>query len=343
MPSAVRRGLRRVWKWWPLMWLRRVVEFAVVRALAGLIPRLPRTAALRCARLLGRVAYWVDRRRRRIGQQNLRRAVEHGGLDLRGRRPQAVLLACYQNFARSLIDLFWFSRLSATTMDRWVNIENEPAVRQQLPKHGGAIFLTPHYGIFEWSSLIVGFRGLKLDIIAQDFSSEAVTDVFRRARQHSGHRVLSRNGGMLKLLRTAKQGGNIAMLPDLNIRPQRAAALVRMFGLPAYLTTVHVDIARRCGSRLFVAVVDPHDDGRVTMRVLDVIAVDADADPARVQQLTQRVWDRFEEAIRNRPELWLWMYRHWRHQPLAKDRCPGLATAIDNADRPSGDQKRRVA
>jgi lauroyl/myristoyl acyltransferase len=38
------------------------------------------------------------------------------------------------------------------------------------------------------------------------------------------------------------------------------------------------------------------------------------------REMTQRVWDNFEKAIREHPECWLWMYKHWRYTPL-DDAC----------------------
>jgi KDO2-lipid IV(A) lauroyltransferase len=183
----------------------------------------------------------------------------------------------------------------------------------------GAVFLTPHYGIFEWASLIIGLRGVKLNIIAQDFRNPALTQIVRRARECTGHQVLSRDGAMLKLLRSVKRGGNIALLPDLTVPPQTAATVVNVFGIPTCRTAAHVEIARRCNTMMFVVVCEPLDDGRARLRVLDVISASEQGEGRQSQAvLTQAVWDRFESAIRQRPELWLWMYRHWRYRPLSE-------------------------
>jgi len=196
-----------------------------------------------------------------------------------------------------------------------VVIENESSILQSIRSDRGAIFLTPHYGIFEWASLIVGFRGLHFDIAAQDFKNQALTQIVRRAREHSGHRIVSRQGAMLKLIRAVKAGGSIAMLPDLNVVPQGAASGIDVFGIPACMTAAHVEISRRCGVPMFIAVCEPLEDGRAILRVIDVIsASDENANLSRTE-LTQAVWDRFESTIRQRPELWLWMYRHWRYKP----------------------------
>lgn len=294
--------------------IRHHIEFTALSGLAWLIPRLPRRVILVAARRLGSLAMLVDRRGRHLGLSNLRSAIRQGDLQLGDRSPEQVLRACYQNFARGWLDLFWFTRLTAESMAKWVEIENEDEIRSCLGSDCGAIFITPHYGMFEWSSLIIGFRGVKLNIVAQDFANSSLTTVFRHAREHSGHCVISREGAMLKLLRAVRRGEHVAMLPDLNIRPQGAATTVQMFGAPACLTAIHVEIAKRCGAPLFLAVCEPLPDGRAKLRVLDVVRVGRDAQQEEIARATQAIWDQFEAKIRIRPELWLWMYKHWRFQ-----------------------------
>ena len=37
---------------------------------------------------------------------------------------------------------------------------------------------------------------------------------------------------------------------------------------------------------------------------------------ASYQQIAQICWERFEPTIRQRPEQWLWLYKHWRYCPV---------------------------
>jgi hypothetical protein len=33
------------------------------------------------------------------------------------------------------------------------------------------------------------------------------------------------------------------------------------------------------------------------------------------QEITQACWNRFEPIIRENPDYWLWVYKHWRYKP----------------------------
>jgi hypothetical protein len=56
------------------------------------------------------------------------------------------------------------------------------------------------------------------------------------------------------------------------------------------------------------------------------------------------VWDRIESAVRQRPELWLWMYHHWRFRPSQEcvvENNQRDLTALDDCDKRP--EVRRVA
>ena len=319
MIGLLRQGsLKRV-----LRTARYRCEYWGMRCLAGGIPLLSRAWALRLAKVGGWVAYWVDARGRSLAMENLSLAIKHGHLDLRGRNPKEVVLACYGNFSRNFIDLFWYANLSPEQVRQWAEVEGGDEIADLAKADSGAIYLTPHYGSFELASLVVGYLGLPLNIVAQEFRNSPLTDVFRRARESSGHSIHSRSGVMLKLFRMLRDGKRVAMLPDLSVPPQGAATLIQLFGIPASVTSLHVELAKRCSVPIIAAVCEPCENGKSRLRILEVFDPPAEelqcGSLLKRCEMTQRIWDCFAKVIHRRPELWLWMYRHWRYRPPETD------------------------
>ena len=59
----------------------------------------------------------------------------------------------------------------------------------------------------------------------------------------------------------------------------------------------------------------------MTRRVVLLITIALIALTAAVPAaMAQAVWDVFERCIRETPEAWLWMYKHWRYRPAHPDR-----------------------
>ena len=289
--------------------------------LAWLTPRLPRRLLLAMAHGLGGLASLVDRRGRATALENLRVVLP----ELSPGQARRVVRLSYANFARSFLDLFWFQRLDQDSWARWVEIEGLDEARRQQLLQSGAVHVTPHFGNFEWASLIWGYLGFhRMHVVAQDFKNPRLTGLFSRLREHSGHRLIPQRGAMLRLMKVLKRRGHVALLTDLNVKPGRSATVIRCFGLPTCVTRLHADLAVRCRVPVAAGVCEPIAGGRYRVRLLEVFdppAANAGAgtdDQARdiaLDELVQRVWQVFEPEIRRRPELWMWMYKHWRYRP----------------------------
>ncbi|HRJ09814.1 MAG TPA: lysophospholipid acyltransferase family protein [Prosthecobacter sp.] len=295
--------------------LRYFCETCLVASAAWLLPRMPRGLILALARGIGSLAYLLDARGRRTALENLRAAF---GDAFSEKRRAAVARGSYQNFARTFLDLFWSARLTRENWPEHVTIHHGAEDAEARARRVGALWVTPHFGNFELASLFWGFRDFKFTVVAQDFKNPALTGIFKRLREHSGHTVIPQQGAMLRLMKTLKRQGHAALLTDLNVEPGRAATVIECFGLKTCVTTLHVQLARRLGLAIIPGVCLPMPDGRYEVHIFEAIEP---ADGQTDRQLAQRVWDHFEKAIREHPERWLWMYKHWRYQP-ARGRDP---------------------
>jgi lauroyl/myristoyl acyltransferase len=230
-----------------------------------------------------------------------------------GRR--RIAKGSYQTFARTFLDLFWSAKLTKETWQPFFDIHiPQPQIEERVRETGG-VWVTPHFGNFELISMVWGYRGFPFTVVAQDFKNEALTRLFRRLREHSGHTIIPQENAMLKLVKTLKRKGHAGLLTDLNIVPGKAAAAIRCFGLWTCVPTLHVELAKRLGLSIITGVCRPLPNGRYEARLFEVIEPRPEDD---TREIAQRVWDDFESVIREHPDGWLWMYKHWRYTPHPK-------------------------
>jgi lauroyl/myristoyl acyltransferase len=312
----------------PLKQIRYSIEAAVVRGVAWAIPKLPRRAVLMLADALGSAAYLFDERGRSTGLANIQAAIAHGRLDAAD--PEALLKRSYQLFARSMCDLFWASRLTADNHSQFIQVEFEdrPAFERAAKK--GAVWVTPHYGNFEWISLMMGYRDHPFTLVAQDFKNPALTEIFTRAREISGHKVIPSQRAMVRLLKALKSGEHAAFLTDLTVAPDSAAVPIRCFDMLTCVTGLHAFLADRTGSVIVPGYSIPCEDGSYLMKLLTPFAV---KDGTPLSEVAQQCWDVFEPAIREFPEPWLWMYKHWRYLPDGEANYPAYANRSKKFDK----------
>lgn len=287
---------------------RYSLEAMLVRTAVALVPRLPRRSALTLARWLGLAAYVVDYRGRRTGRENLRLVFPEKDDQWR----EAVLQRSYQSFATTMIDLFWGPNLTPQTWQTWTRLEYLDPVHGPHDADRGAIWCCPHFGRFEWIGRVMPFRGYPMMAVAQDFKNPALTEIFTRLRSHHDQIIISSQGAMLRLYKNLKRGGHSAFLSDLTVKPTQAATVIRCFGRKMSVGVIHASLAKRTGHPVIPMVAIPHPDGTCTLRQWPAQYFPPDATP---QHIAQHIWDLFEPVIREQPEHWLWMYKHWRYLP----------------------------
>jgi Kdo2-lipid IVA lauroyltransferase/acyltransferase len=297
--------MRAAWKK-----LRYRFEYVGLLLAAKIVPLFPRATIVVLAKICGAIASRIDTRGRSIALANLDCAFA-GKYSISEK--SRIIRESYQHFAQTMLDLMWSPRLTPENFLRYIEFEGFPEVD---PNKSG-IVVCYHYSNFEWLSLGSGFRGRPSTIIAQEFKNPLLDPIFRRWREQSGHVFSARTGGVLRLFKTLRRGGNIAMLVDLTVFPGPAAVAIRCFGMHTSVTSAHAWLQQRSGAALIPAHCEPLPRGRYRMVFHPPIDLGPNASP---REVAQACWDSFEPIVRAEPGPWMWMYKHWRHRPKNPDR-----------------------
>ena len=211
-----------------------------------------------------------------------------------------------------MVDLFWARNLTPANYAHYTNPQGFEHAHEVVAKHGSVIFIVLHYGTYEWLSLSFGFAGLPVQIVSLDFKNSRLDELFREIREHSGHTLIGQNQSMLKLLRAVRKRGGAGMLIDLALRLDRPGVAIDALGMKMYTTFLHALLHARTGIPMVPLTNVPHPDGTCTVTAHPPLVFPPGAS---YQEIAQGCWDFFEPFIRERPDLWLWNYRHWRYKP----------------------------
>ena len=290
--------------------LRYRLEHFILRTAVRMVPLIPLGVVHGVANVLGTIGWMADVRGRCNGMENLRCAF---GPQYSVAQRRRILRASYRVFARTFFDLFWSPHLKEKDWDRHFILEcDSPAARAALEVNH-SIFVTAHFGGFEWLSIAKALRFGGSMTIAQDFKNPPLTDIFRRLRSAGDRQeIIPQEGAMLRIFKHLKKGGSAAALVDLTVPPQQSAAVIRSFGLRASMSIFHCALAQRTGLPVVPIMATPAADGRWKVCVLEPLTIGKSDD---LTEAAQRCWDIFEPIIRDAPQHWLWMYKHWRYLP----------------------------
>jgi lauroyl/myristoyl acyltransferase len=289
--------------------LRYRVEWLGLAWLYFSIPLLPRKVVHGLGRGLGSLACLCDSRGRKTAIENLTLVF---GEEKSEKEIKQLARESYQSFARTVVDQFWSRRLNRENYENYCEVQMEDPEAVEKAKETGAIWVTPHYGNFEWLALMLGFRGYKFTIVAQDFKNPHLTELYKKNREVSGHEIIPQRGAIMRLLRNLKRGGHAAFLTDLNIVPSKPATIIKCFDRMTCVTAIHAELMKRTNLPVIPGIAIPRDDGTYLIRGFKALHFGPEDNE---QTIAQACWDVFEPVIREYPAPWLWMYKHWRYLP----------------------------
>ncbi|MEI6352038.1 MAG: lysophospholipid acyltransferase family protein [Verrucomicrobiota bacterium] len=289
--------------------LRYRLEWFLCLIMVRTIPLLPRKCCVALAGGLGSLAYCVDRRGRTVALANL--AAAFGSLYSEAQR-KAIARCSYRNFARTMLDLFWGTRLNRENWRDYLVVDIDADAFREECQAQGAVLMCIHWGNFEWASLACGFMDIPTTIVTETFKNPSLSQFFFEGRGVAGHTIIPQENSMIRLLKVVKRKGMAGMLIDLNLRPDQAAVAIEGFGRKMSVTFLHAVLMQRGGAKMFPVHGEPLPDGRCRVVIDRPLTFPPDASP---QQIAQLCWDHFEPRIRERPELYMWAYKHWRYRP----------------------------
>ena len=300
--------MRSIWKEF-----RYRLEWAGLLLAAKLVPLLSREACYRLALALGEVMSILDRHGREVAISNLEVAF---GDRFTPRERERIARESFQHFARTMLDLLWSPRLTRDNFPDYIEFENLEEINRATGFERNFINACYHYSNFEWFSLASGYSGLGGTIISQEFRNSLLDPIFRKLREQSGHELIPRQGGIVRLYKVLRRKGRTALLVDLTLHPKIPSVAIDCFGLKTNVTSAHAWLNEQTGAPIVPAHTEPLPNGRYRV----VFHPKIETAGRTYQQIAQACWDSFEPYVRNNPSPWLWMYKHWRYRPANADR-----------------------
>jgi KDO2-lipid IV(A) lauroyltransferase len=216
-----------------------------------------------------------------------------------------------------MVDLLWSPRLTQENFCRYIEWENFEETARDTGPERSVMIACYHYSNFEWLSLACGFLDLKGTIISQEFKNSLLDPIFKRLREQSGHELVPRERGIMRLYKVLRRKGRTALLVDLTVPPTQGAVAIECFGLKTSVTSAHAWLHERTGVPIVPAHCEPLPDGRYRLIFHPTIGHTAEMTH---QQIARACWNSFEPYVQKKPAPWLWMYKHWRYRPANPDR-----------------------
>ena len=290
--------------------LRHRLEYLLFRTLEPVIRLLPWHAALGLGRSLGRLAYLVDTRHRRVVRENLRLS----DLNLTEAQTRKLAKECFAHFGAMLMSAPQLLHMEAEALGRLVHfegLENWDAARAQGK---GFIVLTGHYGCWEALALALSVNGRAFAVIGRELDNPLLDPYLRKLRSRWGNRVILKEGAMRDALRLLKQGEGIGFLLDQDALTK--GLFTKFLGRWASTHSTAGLLAVKYQIPVVPMFSWPNADGSIAVRIDPPITMPRSGDRDRDIWIATRVMTRcIEDQIRKDPRWWFWMHRRFKTSP----------------------------
>ena len=178
------------------------------------------------------------------------------------------------------------------------------AVEQALKTGKGVIFLTPHLGCFEITSLYYGSQR-PMAVLYRPPRQKWLLPLITNGRERGLIHLAPANAqGVKQLLQALKRGEAVGILPD-QAPYEGEGEWVPFFGRAAYTMTLASKLAQKTGAQVFMAFGERLSFGRgynIHIRALEAGAI---ATPALLNT-------EIEHTIKQCPAQYLWMYDRYK-------------------------------
>ena len=275
--------------------IRYRLEWLGLVLAAKLIPLCSRRACYHIAQAAGALLSFVDRRRYQVALSNLEVAF---GDRFSPKERRKIARESFQHFGRTMVDLLWSPRLTQENFSQYIELENFEETARNTGPERSLMIACYHYSNFEWLSHACGFLDLKGTIISQEFKNASLDPIFKRLREQSGHELVPRERGIMRLYKVLRRKGRTAMLVDLTVPASQSAVAIDCFGLETSVTSAHAWLHERTGIPIVPAHTEPLPDGRYRLVFHPKIGPTAGMTH---QQIAQACWNSFEPYVREKP------------------------------------------
>ena len=271
--------------------------------------------------MLGRVAWWLSKRHRRISQQNL---AQYTAWSIQARHPIAPTTAAAviteQGKGISELAIAWTAPVErlytlVKACDGWEHVDAAKAENRPI------IFVTPHLGCYDIAGRYLESR-VPVMALYRPPKQKWLEPIMQAGRIRGGGSTASADAsGVRALLKTLKTGGNIIMLPD-QVPGHGDGVWADFFGRPAYTMTLLPRLAEATGAVVLFFFAERLPDGQGYH-----VRIEAMREPFSPEKnIAARQLNAMVETLINRaPSQYLWGYNRYKHPagaPLPPDSNP---------------------
>ncbi|MFQ5345312.1 MAG: lysophospholipid acyltransferase family protein [Mariprofundus sp.] len=251
---------------------------------------------------LGRLAYLIDKRHRKIAMRNLNRIYPDKPEDWKRKTARES----FAELGRTCFELPHVYLRSKDFLLSRIKIKNEHVLSQAESLGKGVVLTACHHSNWELGALCMSMLGHHAEIIFRTVRQPALDHFVLQARSRFGATLRARDNGLRWIPKALKNDHCVAVMVDQHLSN---GTPVPFLGHPALTTTMPAVLAKKYHMPVVGVALHRIDRGFNFCLEFWPIAVDESAN--NEVEIMHTICDSFAPLIHQKPELWLWLHRRW--------------------------------
>ena len=293
---------------------KHIVEYLLLRVVAGLFRILPLRMALAVMWCLAAFMHFVVRFRVKQAHARLH---EVFGSTMTDRDIRRVAWIAWRNICFNAVEITRLRGMTLADAQRvYMNHQEITNLAARTEEGQGGLMAVPHAGNWDMAGTAVQLHGFPMFVLARPQSNPLTDRFLNQMRGAQGIAAVMNDSSTLKsIIRRLKQGEWMAILPD--VRAKQLAIRVNYLNGVANIGGGMALFARMAGVPIQLAFC--MREGWTRHRFIKGDVIESNPSLSKDEDLhcmTQQVMSFFDENVRRYPEQYFWYNKRWVLDPL---------------------------
>ncbi len=287
------------------------IEYLLFRLVSLIFQILPHRVAVKLGERLGRATGNLWTARHKVVIRNLEIAF---GDKMAPAEREVLSREIFGNIGKTVAEICRFPKMGKEKILQLVDSEGEESFREVLDYGKGAILVSSHFGNWELIGAYVNTLGYPIDFMVRGQHNRYVDNYLTFLRECCGVGVIHSERSMKDVVRALRNNRQVAIVSDQHEGSR--GIIINFFGRPVSVPRAPATLAVKLGAPMVTGHIFRRRDNTHHCIFDKPEYPDSNADPKdEIIRLTRLFTKRIEDAIRRRPELWLWTHRRFKPVP----------------------------
>ncbi|HRZ87840.1 MAG TPA: lysophospholipid acyltransferase family protein, partial [bacterium] len=291
------------------------IQYLLLRAMVWAVGLIPAGALRPVSQAAGTLMWHADPWHRRTIVNNLERAL---GGEKSAEERMRIGKAVFDNLIYNICLFLRIGRYSFEQIQEMTEGENLDYVDRVMEKGKGLIFVTAHFGNWEYLGIMgsIVLRRYRPVSIGRELRNRYVDRYIHALREHTNNRLIAKKNAVFEIMRTLKGNGIVSFLADQI--GGNDSVMADFFGVKVPTVSSPAYFAARTGAPVVPTFIVQKGE-RYTVVFEKPIAPDlskpVDEEVSRITQAYTAVIERYVRAY---PDQWFWMHKRWKSKRAKK-------------------------